>query len=109
VEAVKSWLKNISAGSRQELSASMDERFLATTPAGDIVAKKRLVPSDTSPSVQQLPTMELNAPLARVIGDTGIGVSRLKPVNGPALNAFVLVKQRDAWKLVALHMSPADR
>ena len=107
-DAARNWLKNISAGSRAELNASMDEHFIATTPAGDVLAKERLVPSDPSQPVQQLPVMELDGPLTRIIGDTGIVMSRLKPSVGSALNAtFVFVKQQSAWKLVALHLSPA--
>src|SRR3954453_18728925 len=99
VEATKSWLKNVSAGSRAELLASMDDRFIATTPAGDVLVRERLVPSDASQSVQQLPPMELDGPLVRIIGATGIVMSRLKPSAGPALNAtFVFVRQESAWK-----------
>ena len=110
VEAAKTWLKNASAGSRAELLASTDEHFLATTPAGDVLARERLIPSDSNQPVQQLPAMELEAPLARVIGETGVVMSRLKASDGPALNAtFVFAKQQSAWKLAAIHLSPANR
>ena len=110
VEATKSWLKNASAGAREELRASTDDRFSATTPAGDVLARERLIPSDTSQSVQQLPPMGLDAPVARVLGDTGIVVSRLKSSDGPVLNAtFVFVRQQSAWKLAAIHLSPVGR
>ena len=110
VEATKSWLKNVSAGSRAELLASTDDRFIATTPAGDVLVRERLIPSDTSQSVQRLSPMELDAPLARVIGETGIVMSRLRPSDGPVLNAtFVFVRQQSAWKLAAMHLSPVGR
>jgi hypothetical protein len=110
VDAAKNWLKNVSAGSRAELLASTDDRFIATTPAGDVLVRERLIPSDTSQPVQQLPPMELDAPLARVIGETGVVMSRLKPSAGPPLNAtFVFVRQQSAWKLAAIHFSPAGR
>src|SRR5262249_21976854 len=97
VDATKNWLKNASAGSRAELLASTDDRFIATTPAGDVLVRERLIPADTSQSVQQLTPMELDAPLARVIGETGIVMSRLKPSAGPALNGtFVFVRQQSA-------------
>src|SRR5438552_1693693 len=100
LDATKSWLKNVSAGSRAALLASTDDRFIATTPAGDVLVRERLIPTDTSQFVQQLPPMELDAPLARVIGETGIVMSRLKPSAGPALNAtFVFVRQQSIWKL----------
>ena len=80
------------------------------TPAGDVLVRERLIPSDTSQPVQQLPAMELDAPLARVIGETGVVMSRLKPSAGPALNAtFVFVRQQSAWKLAAIHFSPTGR
>jgi len=110
VGAARTWLKNASAGSRAELLASTDERFIATTPAGDVLARERLIPSDTSQPVQQLPPAELDGPLARVIGETGVVMSRLKGFGGPTLNAtFVFVRQQSAWKLAAIHLSPAGR
>jgi hypothetical protein len=108
--AARKWLQNISAGSRAELNLLMDERFIATTPAGDVLVKERLVPSDPNQPVQQLPAMELEGPLTRVIGETGVVMSRLRPVSGSPLNAtFVFAKQQSAWKLVALHLSPVGR
>ncbi len=110
VDAASAWLKNISAGARAELLETTDERFLATTPAGDVLARERLVPVDTSQSVQRLPPLELDSPLARVVGETGVVVSKLKTTGGPALNAtFVFSRQKSAWKLVALHLSPAGK
>ena len=107
IDAAKSWLKNINSGSRAELLAATDERFIATTPAGDVLVRERLIPSDTSQPVQRLPLMELDGPLSRVFGETGVVMSRLKPSTGPALNAtFVFVRQRSLWKLVAIHFSP---
>ena len=110
VDAAKAWLKNVSVGARAELLASTDERFLATTPAGDVLVRERLIPSDASQAVQQLPLMELEAPLARVVGETGVVMSRLKPSAGPALNGtFIFVRQQAVWNLVAIHFSPAGR
>jgi len=65
LDAAKHWLKLVSTGSRTELLASTDERFLATTPAGDVLVRERLIPTDTTQAVQQLPPMELESPLAR--------------------------------------------
>jgi hypothetical protein len=110
VEAAKTWLKNASAGSRSELLASTDERFIATTPAGDVLVRERLIPSDASQPVQRLPPTELDAPLARVVGETGVVMSHLKTSDGPPLNAtFVFARQQSAWKLVAIHLSPNGR
>jgi hypothetical protein len=110
IDAAKSWLKNVSAGSRAELLSSTDAYFIATTPAGDVLVRERLIPSDTSQPVQQLPPMELDGPLARVIGEMGVVMSRLKPSAGLALNVtFVFVRQQSAWKLAAIHFSPSGR
>ena len=110
VEAAGTWLKNASAGTRAELLAATDERFLATTPAGDVLVRERLIPSDPSQPVQKLPPMELDAPLARAVGDTGIVVSRVKGDAGHDLNAtFVFVRQQSSWRLLAIHLSPAGR
>jgi len=110
IDATKNWLKNVSTGARPELLASTDERFIATTPAGDVLVRERLIPSDTSRPVQTLPPMELDGPVMRVVGETGIVMSRLKPSTGPALNAtFVFVRQQSAWKLVAIHFSPTGQ
>src|SRR5215472_18530160 len=76
VEAARTWLKNASTGARTELLATTDPRFLATTPAGDVLGRERLIPSDTSQPVQQLPPMELDAPLSRSVGDSRVVVSR---------------------------------
>jgi hypothetical protein len=110
IDATKSWLKNVSSGARSELLASTDERFIATTPGGDVLVRERLIPSDASRPVQTLPPMELDGPIMRVVGETGIVMSRLKPSTGTALNAtFVFVRQQSAWKLVAIHFSPTGQ
>src|ERR1017187_4605182 len=97
IQATKDWLKNSSLGAREELNASMDGRSLITTPAGDVLSKERLAPSDASQPVQKLPTMDLDSPIARVFGETGVVMSRLKPSEGPALNAtFVFVNRQGA-------------
>ncbi|MBS1855630.1 MAG: nuclear transport factor 2 family protein [Acidobacteria bacterium] len=103
-------MKNSAAGSRAELLASTDDRFIATTPAGDVLVRERLIPTDNRQAVQRLPPMELDAPLVRIIGETGVVMSRLKPSAGPALNGtFVFVRQQSAWRLVAMHLSPVGR
>jgi len=107
IQATKEWLKNSSVGDRDKLNASMDARCLITTPAGDVLSKERLVPTDVSKSVQRLPAMDLDGPIARVFGETGVVMSRLKPSEGPALNAtLVFVNRQGAWKLVAVQLSP---
>ena len=107
IQATKDWLKNSSMGARDELNALMDARCLMTTPAGDVLSKERLVPTDVSKPVQKLPAMDLNGPIARVFGDTGVVMSRLRPSEGPTLNAtFVFVSRRGVWKLVAVQLSP---
>jgi hypothetical protein len=109
IAATNKWLKDISAGDRTALNGAMDGRFLATTPAGDIITKDRLVPDDTSSPVQQLPPLELDSPIVRLYGDTAVLMARLKSASGSAqaLNGtFVYAKQNGHWKLVALHLSP---
>ncbi len=98
VDATKTWLKNVSAGARAELLSTTDEQFLATTPAGDVVVRDQLIPPDTSQAVQRLPPM-----------DTGVVVSRLKGADGPLNATFVLVRQQGAWRVAAIHLSPASR
>jgi hypothetical protein len=107
IHATRNWLKNISLGARTALEASMDERCLITTPAGDVLPKERLIPADVSRPVQKLPSMDLEGPTARTFGATGVVMSSLKPSEGRALNGtFVFVRQQGAWKLVALQLSP---
>lgn len=108
IEASRAWLKSISAGDRAKLDAMMDPLFFATTPAGDIVSKDRLVPSDPSQAVQRLPALDLEGPMVRVYGETGVVMARLKPeTSGPILNGtFVFGNQNHLWKLVALQLSP---
>jgi hypothetical protein len=51
--------------------------------------------------------MDLDGPIARVFGETGVVMSRLKPSEGLALNAtFVFVNRQGVWKLVAVQLSP---
>jgi hypothetical protein len=110
IEAARTWLKNASTGARAELLAATDPRFIATTPAGDVLGRERLIPSDTSQPVQQLPLTELDGPLSRAVGDTGVVVSRLKSAAGQELNAtFVFVRQPSVWILMAIHLSPIGR
>ncbi len=108
-DAAGKWLKAVSSGDRAALNAIMDSRFMATTPAGDVISKNRLVPDDPSRPVQQLPPLQLDSPLTRVYGDTAVLMGRLKSSDnsGQLLNStFVFSKQNGAWKLVALQLSP---
>jgi hypothetical protein len=107
IQATKQWLKDSSLGDRTQLNASMDPRFLATTPAGDVLSKERLVPTELSKPVQKLPSMELDGPIARAFADTGVVMCRLRATEGPDLNgSFVFVRSDGKWKLVAVHLSP---
>lgn len=108
-DATTKWLKAVSTGDRAALNAIMDARFVATTPAGDVISKNRLVPDDPSRPVQQLPPLQLDSPLVRVYADTAVLMGRLKSSDnsGQLLNStFVYTKQNGAWKLIALQLSP---
>jgi Domain of unknown function (DUF4440) len=105
--AASKWLKAVSTGDRAQLETIMDAQFLATTPAGDVLTKERLVPKEADKPVQKLPPMEMDAPLVRIYGSTAVLMSKLKSEGGPAMNAtFVFDKSSSGWKLVALHLSP---
>lgn len=107
IRTTRDWLKNSSLGARDQLNLIMDDNCLITTPAGDVLPKERLIPDDVNVPVQKLPPMDLDEPTARVFGDTGIVMSRLKPSEGHAFNAtFVFVKRQRAWKLVGIQLSP---
>jgi hypothetical protein len=82
IDAAKSWLKNINSGSRTELLASTDDRFIATTPAGDVLVRERLIPTDTSQPVQQLPlTLSKSAAAfcTTLSSSEGIEIGRRRP------------------------------
>ena len=107
-QATRSWLRDISKGDRAGLNAVMDIRFIATTPAGDVLTKERLVPDDPSQSVQQLPVLELDGPIVRLYGNTAVLMGRLlstADVNQVMDGTFVYIKRDNAWKLAALHLS----
>jgi Domain of unknown function (DUF4440) len=109
LQATRTWLQNISKGDRAGLNAVMDARFIATTPAGDVIAKERLVPDDPAQAVQQLPALDLDGPIVRLYADTAVLMARLKSTAGTsqAMNGTFVYNRRDgAWKLVALHLSP---
>ncbi len=109
LQATRNWLRNSSKGDRAGLNAIMDTRFIVTTPAGDVLTKERLVPDDPTKAVQQLPTLDVDAPIVRVYGDTAVLMGRLKSTSDDkqVLNGtFVYSKQDNNWKLVALHLSP---
>ena len=108
VQLTRNWLKGVSTGDRAGLNAIMDPRFIATTPAGDVLTKERLVPDDPSQAVQQLPAMEVDSPLVRVYGDSAVLMGRLKSVADAkqVMNGtFVYAKRDNGWKLVAMHLS----
>jgi ketosteroid isomerase-like protein len=104
----RDWLQAIGAGNRDALNKIMDPKFIATTPAGDVLTKERLVPNDADHPAQKLPPLELDGPLVRVYGDTGVLMTRLKPAagDGPSMNGtFVFAREADGWKLVAMQLS----
>lgn len=108
LQAARNWLRDISKGDRTGLNAFMDARFIATTPAGDVLTKERLVPDDLSQSVQKLPAMDLIGPIVRVYGDTAIVMGRLQStvdVSQVMDGTFIYIKRENAWKLAALHLS----
>jgi len=111
LQTARSWLKDMSTGDRAGLNAIMDPRFIATTPAGDVLTKERLVPDDPTQAVHQLPALELDSPIVRLYGDTAVLMGRLKSVADAkqVLNGtFVCSKRDNAWKLVAVHLSSQE-
>ena len=109
VKATRNWLTNCTNGDRAALNASMDERFIATTPAGDVLPKARLVPDNPSQAVQRLPAMELESPLVRLYGTTAVLMGRLqsKSDSKQVLNGtFIYIRQEGGWRLVSMHLSP---
>jgi len=108
LQATTNWLIAISKGDRTTLNAIMDSRCIFTTPGGDVLTKERLVPDDPAQAVQQLPSMNLENPIARIYGDTAVLMGRLKSTADPKqiLNGtFVFNRKDGAWKLVAVHLS----
>ena len=81
LQATRNWLRDVSKGDRAGLNAIMDVRFIATTPAGDVLTKERLVPDDPSLDVQMLPAMDLDGPIVRLYGDIA-GSHGTPQVNG---------------------------
>jgi hypothetical protein len=109
LQATRNWLKGMSTADRTELNSIMDPQFVATTPAGDVLAKDRLVPDDSSQAVQQLPAFDLDSPMVRVYGDTAVLMGRLKSAGDAKQDldgTFVYAKHGNGWKLVAVHLSP---
>jgi hypothetical protein len=108
LQTTRNWLKGMSTGDRAGLNAIMDPRFIATTPAGDVITKERLVPDDPTQAVQQLPALELDSPIVRLYGDSAVLMGRLKAAADvkQVLNAtFVFSRRDNTWKLVAVHLS----
>ena len=109
LQTTRNWLKGMSTGQRAELDAIMDPGFVATTPGGDVLDKEQLMPDDSARAVQQLPVFELQSSTVRVYGDTAVLMGRLNMNSDPkqALDGtFVYVKRGNAWKLVAVQLSP---
>ncbi len=109
VKATREWLTNCTNGNRAALNATMEEGFIATTPAGEVLPKARLVPDDPSQAIQRLPAMELESPLVRLYGTTAVLMGRLQSTSDSkqALNGtFVYIKQGNGWRLVSMHLSP---
>ena len=107
--ATRNWLKSINTGDRDALNRTMDARFVATTPAGDVLTKDRLVPDDPSRPVQQLQALTLDSPVVQLYGDTAVLMTRLRSAGqsrGDLNGTFVFTRQHGAWKLIALHLSP---
>lgn len=108
LQATRNWLQGVSTGDRAGLNAIMDPRFIATTPAGDVLTKERLVPDDPAQAVQRLPALDIDSPIVRLYQDTAVLMGHLKStadakqvVNG----TFVFTKRDNTWKLVAVHLS----
>jgi hypothetical protein len=108
VAAAQHWMQDISSGDKASLNKTTDPSFIATTPAGEVVAKSRLIPDDDRP-VQRLPLFTLKAPLVRISNDTAVLMTRLAGQgSADQMNATFVFISRDAqWKLLALHLSPA--
>jgi hypothetical protein len=107
LQATRNWLKGISSGDRAELNAIMDPQFIATTPAGDVLAKDRLVPDGSA--VQQLPAFEVDSPTVRLSGDAAVLMGRLTATSDPKQvldGTFVYAKRDNSWRLLAVHLSP---
>jgi ketosteroid isomerase-like protein len=109
LQTTKDWLKGMSTGDRKALNVIMDPHFVATSPAGDVLTKERLVPDDASQAVQQLPAFDLDSPMVRIYGDTAVLMGRLKASADPKQlldSTFVYAKRDNSWKLLAVHLSP---
>lgn len=106
--ASSKWLRSVNTGDRNALNAMMDTRFVATTPAGEVLTKDRLVPDDPSRPIQRLQALDLDLPVVQLYGDTAVLMGHLRSADksGSDLNGtFVYTRQRGAWKLIALHLS----
>ncbi len=109
LRTTRNWLEGISSGDRAELNVIMDPQFVATTPAGDVLAKERLVPDDSAQAVQQLPAFEVDSPMVRLSGDTAVLMGRLKATSDAKQvldGTFVYAKRNNSWRLLAVHLSP---
>jgi hypothetical protein len=99
VSAAKTWMNHASAGVRGELLESTIPEFIATTPGGEIMVRENLFPSSPDQPVQKLPPLEW---------DSGVVMGLLQAPGNPGLHAtFVFVRREKAWKLAAIHLSPA--
>lgn len=99
----------MSTGDRAGLNAIMDPRFIATTPAGDVLTKERLVPDDPTRAVQKLPALDLASPIVRLYEDTAVLMGRLQSAADAKQvldGTFVFAKRDNTWRLLAVHLSP---
>jgi hypothetical protein len=106
IQAAEEWLHDNSQGDKPALNAITDSAFIATTPAGDVMPKDRLIPEQGS--VQRLPPFTLQGPTVRIAGNTAVLMGRLHAADqGSDLNStFVFVSVGSKWKLIGLHLSP---
>jgi Domain of unknown function (DUF4440) len=106
IRTAEDWLHDVSQGDRTALNSITDSAFIATTPAGDVLTKDRLIPEQGA--VQRLPQFTLQGPTVRIAGSTAVLMGRLHAAEqGGDLNStFVFISFGTKWKLVGLHLSP---
>jgi len=106
IQAAEEWLHDDSQGDKPALNAITDSAFIATTPAGNVLTKDRLIPEQGS--VQRLSPFTLQGPIVRIAGNTAVLMGRLHAADGSSdLNStFVFTSVGSKWNLLALHLSP---
>ena len=104
-QAAEEWLHDDSQGNKAALNATTDSAFIATTPAGEVLSKDRLIPEQGS--VQRLSPFTLQGPTVRIAGNTAVLMGRLHAADGSSdLNStFVFTSLGSKWKLIGLHLS----